>query len=86
MDSLLIGIQGLNTAQTKDEFVNALWDLRDSAHDNPELWRAFSAEMLFQSLASALEELPADRHGQISMLDIARALGRASDPRRSKSD
>ncbi|NII66622.1 hypothetical protein FHR89_001702 [Cellulomonas uda] len=37
MDGLSIGLQRLNAAQTKFQLVDALWDLRDSAYDTPEV-------------------------------------------------
>ena len=50
--------------ESRAEFVSAIWDLRDLAYDNPELWRDVTAEDVFQGLAEVLEgepfqELPA---------------------------
>lgn len=77
MDGLSIGLQRLDAAHTKDELVSALWDLRDSAYDTPEVWSAFAAEAFFQRLAGELEDAPADDKGQIAVLDFARAMRKA---------
>lgn len=83
MDGLSIGLQRLDAAQTKDQLVDALWDLRDSAYDTPEVWAAFTALGFLQSLAGELDQESAGDEGQISVLLLARALGRALDPRPS---
>ncbi|MFF3065733.1 MULTISPECIES: hypothetical protein [unclassified Oerskovia] len=74
MDGLSIALQRLDAARTKDELVGALWDLRDSAYDTPEVWSAFAAEAFFQRLAGELEDAPADDGGQISVPVFARAV------------
>ncbi|GAA2443215.1 hypothetical protein [Agromyces soli] len=81
MDGLANGLKRLDAAQTTEQLIDALWDLRDSAYDEPERWRTFTAEDLLQRLTSALErddavepaiEVPAPALGQ--------ALARALDP------
>jgi hypothetical protein len=52
---LTLGLQGLSDARTRQEFVEALWDLRDSAFDQPQAWKALTAETLLQALAESLE-------------------------------
>src|SRR6266704_1424974 len=37
VDALTAGLQGLGAAQTKEQLVDALWDLRDSAYDEPQV-------------------------------------------------
>ncbi|MFJ4108155.1 hypothetical protein [Oerskovia enterophila] len=74
MDGLSIALQRLDAARTTDELVGALWDLRDSAYDTPELWSTFAAEAFFQRLAGELEDAPADDAGQLSVPVLARAV------------
>lgn len=80
MDALALGLQRLDAAQTKDELVEALWDLRDSAYDQPGAWSALMAEVVLQCLAYELEQAPADNDGEITVRLLARALGKALDP------
>ena len=81
MDGLSIELQRLDAAQTKDQLVEALWDLRDSAYDAPETWTAFTAERFLQVFTEELEQEPSGDEGQISVLALARALRRGLDPR-----
>ena len=46
MDALALGLQRLGAARTKQQLVDALWDLRDSAYDQPPLWVALTGETL----------------------------------------
>ena len=71
----------LGAAETKQQLVDALWDLRDSAYDQPQLWIALTAETLLQGLAEELEQAPPDDGGQTSIRVFARALKKALDPR-----
>jgi hypothetical protein len=81
MDALTLGLQRLGAAETKQQLVDALWDLRDSAYDQPQLWKALTAETLLQALAEELEQAPPDDGGQTSIHVFARAFGNALDPR-----
>lgn len=62
--------------------MDALWDLRDSAYDDPTAWSGFTAEVFLQSLAAELEE---DDHGPLATSTVVRALAKAIDPRRTRS-
>ncbi|MCC2322354.1 hypothetical protein [Cellulomonas xiejunii] len=68
--------QWLAAAKTKDQLVNAVWDLRDSAYDHPEEWTAFTAYTFFQCLAEELDAAP-ETGGMVPVDLLARALGRA---------
>ena len=81
VDALALGLQQLDVAQTKDELVEALWDLRDSAYDKPGVWSALTAEVVLQGLAHELEQMPAVDDGEIPVRVLARTLGKALDPR-----
>jgi hypothetical protein len=83
VDALTIGFQRLGAAKTKQQLVDALWDLRDSAYDQPQLWAALTGETLLQALAEELEQAPHDDGGQTSIQVLARALEKALDPRLS---
>lgn len=83
MDALTLGLARLGAAATKQQLVDALWDLRDSAYDQPQAWRALTAEMLLQALAEELEQAPLDDGDQTSIHVIARAFEKALDPRLS---
>jgi hypothetical protein len=85
VDALALGLQRLDAARTKDELVEALWDLRDSAYDQPGAWSALRAEMVLHSLAYELEQMPADNDGEIPVRVLARVLEKALDPRLSGS-
>ena len=56
----MLGLQRLDGARTTEEFVEAVWDLRDSAFDEPQLWSALTAETLLQALAESLEGAPTE--------------------------
>jgi hypothetical protein len=81
MDALTLGFQRLGAAKTKQQLVDALWDLRDSAYDQPHAWTALTAETLLQALAEELEQAPPDNGGQTSIHVLARAFEKALDPR-----
>lgn len=85
VDALALGLQRLDAARTKDELVEALWDLRDSAYDRSEVWSGLTAEVVLQGLAYGLEQMPADNDGEIPVRVLARVLGKALDPRLSES-
>jgi hypothetical protein len=75
---LMIGIQRLDNARTTEEFVDAVWDLRDSAFDEPQLWSALTAETLLQALAESLENAPTERStGQPANQLLAQAFRKA---------
>jgi hypothetical protein len=76
VDGLSIGMKRLSVAQTKDELVDALWDLRDSACDTPEAWSGFTAEAFLQGLTGELDEAPAGDEDQISVLILSRAFAK----------
>jgi hypothetical protein len=82
MDDLALGLQRLGAAETKQQLVDALWDLRDSAYDQPQAWGGLTVETLLQALAEELEEAPGDG-GQTSIPVLARVLEKALDPRLS---
>ncbi|MEU0095835.1 hypothetical protein [Kribbella sp. NPDC006257] len=48
MTDLAGELQRLHEAGTTEEFVDAVWDLRDSAYDHPEAWTGLTAETLFR--------------------------------------
>ncbi|MGI5190386.1 hypothetical protein ACQEVI_19785 [Promicromonospora sp. CA-289599] len=77
MDALGAGLRDLATAQTNEQLVDALWDLRDSAYDNPATWSDFTAEVFLQSLAAELEQ----DSGPLTTSTVVRALAKAVDPR-----
>jgi len=79
VDDFAIGLQRLAVAQTKDQLVNAIWDLRDSAYDHPEHWNAFTAEAIFQCLADELEAAPADEGIAVPADLLARAVRKARE-------
>jgi hypothetical protein len=83
MDALGLGLQRLGVAETKQQLVDALWDLRDSAYDQPHVWTALTADTLLQALAEELEQAPPDDGGQTSIHVLARAFQKALDPRLS---
>lgn len=60
MNDLTFGLQRLDAARTPQEFLDAVWDLRDSAFDEPQLWSALTAETLLQALAESLEGVPTE--------------------------
>jgi hypothetical protein len=83
MDALTLGLQRLGAAETKQQLVDVLWDLRDSAYDEPQVWTALTAATLLQALAEELEQAPPDGGGQTSIHVLARAFETALDPRLS---
>jgi hypothetical protein len=83
MDALTLELQRLGAAKTKQQLVDALWDLRDSAYDQPQVWTALTAETLLQALAEELEQAPPEDEGQTSIHVLARALKKALDPQLS---
>jgi hypothetical protein len=60
MVDVTLGLQRLSDAGTKQEYLDALWDLRDSAFDRPQTWNAFTAETLLQALAESLQDAPTE--------------------------
>jgi hypothetical protein len=81
MDTLTLGLQRHGAAETKKQLIDALWDLRDSAYDQPQVWTALTAETVLQALAEELERAPLDDSGQTSIHVFARAFEKALDPR-----
>jgi hypothetical protein len=79
VDEPPIGLQTLSSAKTKDQLVNAIWDLRDSAHDAPDGWAPFTAEVFFQCLGEELEREPADGGNAVAADLLARAVRRARE-------
>jgi hypothetical protein len=72
---LLQGLQNLRDAASRDDVLNAVWDLRDSAYDRPQSWSVLTAETFLQALAEAVEDAPADdREWQVANRLLARAL------------
>jgi len=51
MNPALDRVEFLRARTTKADVTHALWDLRDLAFDHPEIWKRFTAELLFQALA-----------------------------------
>lgn len=60
MSHALDYIDRLRSAGTKADALNALWDLRDLAYDQPAVWHGFSAEALFQALAEEVDSAATD--------------------------
>jgi hypothetical protein len=85
VDALTLGLQRLGAAETRQQLVDALWDLRDSAYDQPQVWTTLTAETLLQALAEELEQATPDDGGQTSIPVLARAFEKALDPRLSGS-
>jgi hypothetical protein len=70
--------QRLHEAGTTEEFVDAVWDLRDSAYDHPEAWTGLTAETLFQALGETLEgELTRGADDESANRLLAKALRNA---------
>jgi hypothetical protein len=80
MDAPFPELQRLGTAQTKEQLTSAVWDLRDSAYDEPQLWTALTAEGLFQCLAQELENEPGDEGALTPSRVLARAFEKALTP------
>lgn len=70
-------LQKLAEAQTKQQLIDAVWDLRDSAYDTPQVWLPITAEALFQGLGEVLEHEATDDISGISGDLLARALHKA---------
>ena len=51
----------LRLAKNREDIIGALWNLRDSAYDDPKAWRLVSAETLFETLAQAITRLPPEK-------------------------
>ncbi|MFK4728815.1 hypothetical protein ROT00_03940 [Agromyces mediolanus] len=81
MDGLANGLKRLDAAQTTDQLISALWDLRDSAYDEPERWSTFTAEDLLQRLTSELDDDAVEPAVEIPVPALGQALARALDPR-----
>lgn len=79
MDTIELGPHRLAAAQTRVALVEGLWDLRDSAYDEPGSWSDLKALELLQGLAQELEQASAD--DQIPIRVLATALEKALDPR-----
>lgn len=80
MDVLGAGLRDVAAAQTNEQLVDALWDLRDSAYDDPEAWSDFTAEAFLHGLAVELEQ----DSGSLTTSAVVRALARAIDPRATR--
>lgn len=80
MDDLALGLRRFGAAKTRRQLVDALWNLRDSAYDSPQLWTALTPETLFQALAEELEQVP-DDSGQPLVYVLASALEEVLGPR-----
>ncbi|MCM3658049.1 hypothetical protein M3147_12380 [Agromyces mediolanus] len=81
MDGLANGLKRLDAAQTTEQLIDALWDLRDSAYDEPERWSTFTAEELLQRLTSELDRDDAVKPAvEIPVPELGQALARALDP------
>ena len=80
MDALTLGLQRLGAAETKQQLVDALRDLRDSAYDQPMVWTALTAEALLQALAEEFAQALPDDGGQTSIHVLASAFEKALDP------
>lgn len=80
MESPASKLQRLGTAQTKEQLISAVWDLRDSAFDRPDLWSAFTAERLFQYWAEELEEQTGHDGALTSAQVLASAMQQALQP------
>lgn len=64
------------------KLIEAIWDLRDSAYDEPQLWTGLTAETLFQALAEILEAGGPANSAALSSGELARAIDRARSSRR----
>ena len=60
MVNVTLRLQRLRDAGTKQEVLDSLWDLRDSAFDHPQTWKALTAETLLQALAESFEVAPTE--------------------------
>ncbi|MFZ2750968.1 MAG: hypothetical protein WAZ15_11775 [Propioniciclava sp.] len=81
MDDRTRGLRRLSAARTTFDLVDALWDLRDSAHDSPQKWSTFSPEEFLQGMTAHLDDLPDVDADTISIADLAAALVRSLTPR-----
>ena len=71
-------IKWLREAKTPGEVLDAIWNLRDSAFDHPELWKPFTALSFFQYVAEVLDASPEcyDGVGPLPTEVLARVLER----------
>ncbi|MFB8230654.1 hypothetical protein [Cellulosimicrobium sp. NPDC055967] len=77
MDNFETGMQRLAAARTKDQLVDAVWDLRDSAYDHPDSWKGFNAETFFQRLGEALDTASVDSGPTVTAALLGRAVREA---------
>lgn len=69
----------LSMASDREALSSALWDLRDLAYDEPELWGRFTAEVLFQGLAEQVDAARDDAIEWSAFRDLLSAvLGRST--------
>lgn len=66
---------------SRADLVDAVWDLRDRAYDNPDPWERVNAQAFFQALAEALgaEDQRAGRPDDASWGEFAALLRAAAD-------
>jgi hypothetical protein len=75
VDEIIFGVNRLRNADARDAVLGALWDLRDSAYDHPQLWHALTAETLLQALAQILDDAAvADSDWPVANRLLARAF------------
>lgn len=77
MDFTPVGLEKLRSVETREKLIEAIWDLRDSAYDEPEAWTNLTAETLFQALAKALEEDHSEGGPVVASNVLARAISKA---------
>lgn len=72
MDFAPVGLEKLRSVESRDKLIEAMWDLRDSAYDEPGSWTGLTAETFFQALAEALEDEPPERDAVVESGVLAR--------------
>ena len=77
MDFTPVGLERLRSVETREELIEAIWDLRDSAYDEPEAWTGLTAETFFQAMAEALEEEPSEGGAVVAGDVLGRAIRKA---------
>ncbi|HOA59720.1 MAG TPA: hypothetical protein PLZ83_15215 [Dermatophilaceae bacterium] len=77
MDFTPVGLEKLRSVETREKLIEAIWDLRDSAYDEPETWTDLTAETFFQALAEALEEDHSEGGPVVASDVLARAISKA---------
>jgi hypothetical protein len=77
VDFRSVGLEKLRSVETREKLIEAIWDLRDSAYDEPEAWTHLTAETFFQALAEALEEDHSQGEAAVASDVLAHAISKA---------